>query len=83
MDWINFSTFAYQAFYLVKVRPEMGIVIQQVSSAIVGIHCALLVIVFQRLKDLTFAGQSIKKNQVHSPVQLQSILESKGVSTKA
>jgi hypothetical protein len=58
LDWITLLIFITQA---IMPKNPTSYVLQQVAVAHTGIHASLLVVVFQRLKKLTFAGRNIAK----------------------
>ena len=57
LDWIGVAIFVAQIFWSSSTL-YVSLVLQQIIVAWVGVHAALLVLVFQRLKNLTFCGRS-------------------------
>lgn len=55
MDWIIIFCFLAQILFF--PRTASAFAVQEIATAVAGIHAAMLIIVFQRLKDLTFPNR--------------------------
>jgi Na+-driven multidrug efflux pump len=64
LDWITLMIFVTQ---VILPKNPTSYVLQQVAVAHTGIHASLLVVVFQRLKKLTFAGRKVPLVAVPAP----------------